>query len=71
MELTTNSNKKYRLDYVITRATTLDGSIRDLPVEEFVVIPGSVLFTLEDAECARIDLSREAKDGYYRVVENN
>lgn len=69
MELTTNSNKNYRLDYVITRATTLDGTLRDLPIQEFVVIPGRILFTKENAETIRVDLSREAKDGYYRVVK--
>ena len=60
----------YRLDFVITRATSLDGSVRDLPIEEFVVIPGKVTWNNRDeAECARIDLSRAADNGYYRVVE--
>ena len=64
-----NSNKNYRLDFVITRAYDLDGKLHDLPIQEFVVIPGRVLFTKDDAETIRVDLSREAKDGYYRVVK--
>ena len=71
MDSNRKSNKTYRLDYVITRATTLDDTLRDLPIQEFVVIPGKVFFTLEEAETIRVDLSRKAKDGYYRVVENN
>jgi hypothetical protein len=69
MELTMNSNKNYRLDFVITRAYDLSGKLHDLPIQEFMVIPGKVLFTKEDAEIARIDLSSKAKNGYYRVVK--
>lgn len=59
----------YRLDFVITR-TTADGVECDLPIDEFVTIPGEVIYDTRDAaECTRIDLSRNATNGYYRVVE--
>lgn len=59
----------YRLDFVITR-TTADGVECDLPIDEFVTIPGKVIYDTHDAaECARIDLSCNATNGYYRVVE--
>ena len=59
----------YRLDFVITRTTT-DGVDCDLPIAEFVTIPGKVIYdTRDEAECVRVDLSREATNGYYRVVE--
>lgn len=59
----------YRLDFVITR-TIADGVEYDLPIDEFVTIPGNVTYTDRDsAECARIDLSSNATNGYYRVVE--
>lgn len=59
----------YRLDFVITR-TIADGVKSDLPIDKFVIIPGNVTYTDRDsAECARIDLSRNATNGYYRVVE--
>lgn len=60
----------YRLDFVITRTVTADGVKSDLPIAEFVTIPGTVIYDTRDtAECARIDLSRNATNGYYRVVE--
>lgn len=63
-------NKNYRLDFVITRACSLDGTEHDLPINEFITIPGRVTYSNRDeAECARVDLSREATNGYYRVVE--
>ena len=63
-------NKNYRLDFVITRACSLDGAEHDLPIDEFITIPGRVTYSSRDeAECVRVDLSREATNGYYRVVE--
>ena len=60
----------YRLDFVITRTVTSDGVKSDLPIAEFVTIPGEVIYdTRDDAECARIDLCRTANNGYYRVIE--
>lgn len=60
----------YRLDFVITRIVTSDGVKCDLSIDKFVIIPGKVIYdTRDDAECARIDLSRNATNGYYRVVE--
>ena len=60
----------YRLDFVITRIVTSDGVKCDLSIDKFVIIPGNVTYTDRDsAECARIDLSRNATNGYYRVVE--
>lgn len=59
----------YRLDFVITRTTTDDVEY-DLPIAEFVTIPGTVIYDTRDAaECARIDLSRTVNNGYYKVVE--
>ena len=60
----------YRLDFILTRMVNEDGSHTDLPIEKFLAFPGKVIYdTLDDAECARIDLSRNATNGYYRVVE--
>ena len=59
----------YRLDFVVTRAFNSDGTYTDLPIDKFLVFPGGVTYTDRDsAECARIDLSRNAINGYYRVV---
>ena len=60
----------YRLDFILTRVVNEDGSHTDLPIEKFLAFPGAVTYdTRDEAECARVDLSREATNGYYRVVE--
>ena len=59
----------YRLDFVVTRVFNSDGTYTDLPTDKFLIYPDSVTYTDRDsAECARIDLSRNALNGYYRVV---
>lgn len=64
------SNTHYRLDFILTRVHNDDGTYRDLPIEKFLAFPGGVVYnTREEAECARVDLSRTANNGYYRVVE--
>lgn len=60
----------YRLDFVVTRVFNSDGTYTDLTIDKFLIFPGSVTYTDRDsAECARIDLSRTANNGYYRVTE--
>jgi hypothetical protein len=60
----------YRLDFVVTRTFNPDGTYTDLPIDKFLTFPGSVTYTDKDsAEIARIDLSRTANNGYYKVVE--
>lgn len=64
------SSVKYRLDFILTRVFNQDGTYTDLPIDKFLAFPGSVIYdTSDEAECARIDLSRTANNGYYRVVE--
>lgn len=59
----------YRLDFVVTRVFNSDGTYTDLPIDKFLILPSDVTYTDRDsAECARIDLSRNATNGYYRVV---
>ena len=63
---------KYRLDFVTTRIINSDGTYKDLPVDEFIVLHGFPLFHTEDeANCCRINLSKHAIDGYYKVVKVN
>ncbi len=60
----------YRLDFIIIRVSNPDGTYKDLAVDEFIQTPTNFIYnTLEEAECARIDLSRSAENGYYRIVE--
>lgn len=62
----------YRLDFITTRIVNPDGSYKDLPVNEFITIKGIPLFDdYDEAECCRIDLSKNAIDGYYKVVKVN
>ena len=60
----------YRLDFILTRVINEDGTHTDLPIEKFLAFPGGVIYdTRDQAECARIDLSRTVNNGYYRVVK--
>lgn len=61
----------YRLDFIVIRVSNKDGTYRDLAIDEFIHVPTTFIYnTHEEAECARIDLSRSAENGYYSIVES-
>lgn len=60
----------YRLDFIVIRVSNPDGTYKDLAVDKFIQTPTNFMYnTIEEAECARIDLSRSAENGYYRIIE--
>lgn len=62
--------KLYSLEHVITSVNNIDGTRKNLSINEFIVIPTNYKYNdISEVECARIDMSRNAENGYYRIVK--